>query len=291
MMNTIRRRSKQGARLRRTRRARLAPMQWLNSTRHWLGLLLLLGLGVVAVQQGRQLLDAQKFPLRYVYLQGEWHYLDPSEVRRAVLSQPVVSFFVLDIEHIQQRLNAMPWIQTAIVQRRWPDGLDINLKERRVFARWGEAELIDPNGQRFQPEVLPESKDWPLLNGPKGQERQVLEFYQAAHQRLRNIDLSIAKLEQDARGAWRLQLNNGLKLKLGKIQLVQRLERFVVLYPKVLQAQLAEITEVDLRYNSGLAVRWNRLSSTAPLASAAASRSASASSQPLSPRASKAKSG
>ena len=271
-IKTVRRKPKQGARMRSSRSAATVPLYWLKIGRQWLGLLMLLGLLIIAAQQGQKLMDAQRFPLRYVHLQGEWQYLDPAHVQKVVMSQPAVSFFILDIEQIQQHLNALPWIESANVSRRWPDGLDINLKERTIYARWGEGELIDPNGQRFRPEVIPDDGNWPLLYGPTGQERQVLKLYQLAQQRLRDIDLSIAQLEQDVRGAWRLQLGNGLELKLGKIQLLQRLERFVVLYPRVLQSQLAEIAEVDLRYSSGLAVRWNQLSSTLPFASTAANR-------------------
>lgn len=260
-------RSLHGAKRRSSTQQRKAQLgYWLRFGRRTLGLMILAGLVGLAVYQMQQLWDVKKFPLRHVNLQGTWHYLQPVDVQRTILSHAAkASFFALDVHLIQQQLSALPWVKSVKVQRRWPDSLDVYLEERTVFARWGEAGLLDSQGNAFQPNRLPPSQNWPLLHGAEGQERVVMTLYQSASQRLGKINLSISRLVQNARGAWQLQLHNGLELSLGRIQMLPRLERFVTLYPKALKTQLADIAEVDLRYRNGLAVRWNQLASAEPL--------------------------
>jgi len=240
--------------------------------RVWSGAIALIGLLGLAGYAVPRLWSPAHFPLRYVHLHGTWQYLDATEVQSVIAGHSGSSFFALDIEQIQQQLTALPWIKQATVQRRWPDGLDITLQERQVFARWMETELIDQTGQRFQPAQLPDTA-WPVLSGADGQEQIVMQWYQKVSQALSQVDLRISALSQDARGAWTLQLANGLGLKLGKTQLNERLQRFIVLYPKTLRERLADIDSVDLRYPNSIAVRWSQLPAGADAALAEAKKS------------------
>ena len=275
-MKTIARRRRQGASLRYVRsvqRSAHAPRRWSGITRRIVGVVLLLGGLGFALYKSPRLFDPAEFPLRYVHLHGEWQYLDSADVQKVIAAHQSASFFALDIDQIQQQLNALPWVERASVQRRWPDALDVTLAERKVFARWAETELIDRNGQRFRPEQLPpESSAWPVLNGPDGQETVVMQYYQEARQALNQISLPISALVQDARGAWTLRLVNGLGLKLGKSELIERVQRFITLYPKTLYERLADIETVDLRYTNGLAVRWSHLTAGANAALAEANK-------------------
>ena len=99
-----------------------------------------------------------------------------------------------------------------------------------------------------------------------------MQYYQEARQALNQISLPISALVQDARGAWTLRLVNGLGLKLGKSELIERVQRFITLYPKTLYERLADIETVDLRYTNGLAVRWSHLTAGANAALAEANK-------------------
>ena len=259
--------NRQGASLRHAQSAHQAvraPLRFFAIVRRFFGLVLLLGVFGFALHEGSRLLDPLQFPLRYVQLHGHWQFLDTHDVQKVIDAHRSESFFVLDIDQIQQQLNALPWVAQATVQRRWPDKLDVTLKERQVFARWSATELLDRNGQRFQPTQLPDVLQWPLLSGLEGQELLVMQLYQKASQFLNQLDLRINVLAQDVRGAWTLRLDNGLKLNLGKTDFIERLQRFVTLYPKTLYELLADIESVDLRYANGLAVRWSHLPASAP---------------------------
>jgi cell division protein FtsQ len=73
--------------------------------------------------------------------------------REAILAALAVSrgmpIFAIDPAAARSRLEAMPWIRSAAVERRLPGTLFISLTERQPFAVWqhrGKLELIDRDG-------------------------------------------------------------------------------------------------------------------------------------------------
>ncbi len=66
------------------------------------------------------------------------------------LGEPILG---LDLNVIQSRIVALPWIKTVRIQRQLPDKLVINLEERRATGRWqrnGRLTLIDEDGVAIQ---------------------------------------------------------------------------------------------------------------------------------------------
>jgi cell division protein FtsQ len=80
-----------------------------------------------------------------------------------------------------------------------------------------------------------------------------LEGYRAMQGLLQLSGLKIDELLLSERFAWDLKLDNGIKLRLGRSEFIDRLQRFVDLYP-ILQTK--PVDYVDLRYDTGLAVGW-----------------------------------
>ena len=57
----------------------------------------------------------------------------------------------------------------------------------------------------------------------------------------------------DDRGAWQVQLDNDIVLKLGRGDWKSKLERFVTIYPQVMPEN-KKVDYIDLRYTAGAAV-------------------------------------
>jgi cell division protein FtsQ len=68
--------------------------------------------------------------------------------------------------------------------------------------------------------------------------------------------MRLAALELDARGAWNLTLDNGVMVRLGRRQVDERFERFVLAAAKLVSQRATDITYVDMRYSNGFAVGW-----------------------------------
>ncbi len=227
--------------------------------RRWTALLTLAGLLLLAGWGVRQVLQPGRFPLRYVYFRGKLGHLKQPQLRTLVADQLGRNFFRLDLAALQNRFMREPWVAAATVRRLWPDSLEVKLREREAVAYWNQKQLLDAQGRLFQPQPLPADPSWPHLQGPEGQAAAVLARYRAFSKLLGPLSLHLAKLREGRYGAWSGQLDNGLEIKLGRYQVGQRLRRFILLYPRILQPQLAQLAGVDLRYPNGAALRWSQL--------------------------------
>ena len=67
----------------------------------------------------------------------------------------------------------------------------------------------------------------------------------------------------DERGAWELRLDNGVAVKLGRLAVTERLERFIRLASPLVAKRSAEVAYVDMRYTNGFSVGWNSRSAVA----------------------------
>jgi cell division protein FtsQ len=232
----------------------------------WLGVLLVVVVAGYGVQIGSERLrEPGAFPLRQIHTEGEWRNLVEADVHAVAEAYKGQNFFVANLDELNTALATNPWIETVAVRRWWPDTVEIRLRERTAFGYWGEREMVDVNGVRFQPTIVRQAGPWPRLVGPDGHEKALIEAYRQARALLDPLGLKLIRLVQDERRAWWLTFENGLDVRLGREQFAQRLQRLAQIYPRLLAPQIDRIAVVDLRYLNGFAVRW-KAERPAPLA-------------------------
>ena len=196
------------------------------------------------------------WPIAVVQIDGEVVHTDRDRLRRAVTRHTeTAGFFDLDLAALRAEVRALPWVRDASLRRVWPDTLHVDVREHRPAARYNDAALVSARGAVFRPSTLP-AMDLPVLRGPEGSGPAMLERLHDFDQRLRPLALTVAALEQDARGAWRVALDNGVGVRLGRGDIDARLDRFIAVWPRVLVAKAGRIEAVDLRYTNGFAVAW-----------------------------------
>lgn len=258
-MRFVKKQRRRGATTLKSRSAN-APGQWKTfwgAPLRWLGVALVLaGVGYGLWIGAEKLRDPDAFPLRHVRIEGELRNLadtDLQPVAAGVLGQ---NFFTADLDTLRATLTENPWVEKITVRRWWPDVVEIELRERVAFGYWGENEMVDVNGQRFQPPVVRQPGPWPHLSGPVGHEKTLIKTYGKVHALFESMGLRLTQLRQDERRAWWLTFDNGLEVYVGREQFEQRLQRLAQLYPRILSARIDQIAVVDLRYGNGFAVRW-----------------------------------
>ncbi|MFT5451942.1 MAG: cell division protein FtsQ [Enterobacterales bacterium] len=204
-------------------------------------------------------------PLRVVEIEGKLEKVTREEILEQILkgkvtgtksienNAEIVGFFSSDLELMEQRLKSLPWVQKVELRRVWPDKLNIKIKEQKAIARWNAKSLINEYGQLFTPVSLDGLK-LPLLTGPEEELSQLLETFRDIQKRLESIDLQLAVLNLNHRYSWSLELVNGITLQVGREHLLDRVERFVSLYPLLQRESKLAISKIDLRYDTGLAV-------------------------------------
>ncbi len=223
--------------------------------------LLLVGVSTVAITAAvawgvAHLLDPDTLPIRSVRVEGDFVHLSARQVRAAVAPVARGGFFQVAVGQVMRAAQSLPWVDRVSVTRIWPDTLLIAVTEQTPLARWGEHELINRRGQRFAPPLDTFPAGLPQLRGPDGLETVLAARYYEMARVLAPVGLQIRELDQDERRSWRMLLDNGIELRLGRTEAYERLLRFVRLYPGTLAPQAEMVGQVDLRYTNGFAVRW-----------------------------------
>lgn len=200
--------------------------------------------------------EAPDFPIRTLKVEATFERVSAQEVAAVVAPLVAEGFFETDVGSIKQGLNALPWVRNVAVRRVWPDALHVTVIEQAAVALWADEGLLNPDGELFMPADRARIDGLPLLEGPPRTSQQVMAQYQRLSSHLDPLGLGIERLSMDPRRAWKVTLDNGITLVLGRRDAEHQLQRFVRYWPGVIAARAAEIAEVDLRYPSGFAVKW-----------------------------------
>jgi cell division protein FtsQ len=213
-------------------------------------LLMLLAGGLAALAWG---LDR---PVRVISMDGSFQRVSPGEIEKAVAPFSQAGFMSADLDDIQRAVEALPWVDHARIQRRWPNGLHVTVSEQTAAARWGESGLLNTRGVLFVREAAHVPAELPRLSGPDGTESQVAQRYLSVQGRMLEAGMRIAALRLDARGAWELDLDSGVTVRLGRREVDERIDRFIHTASQVIAHRLNEISYVDMRYSNGFAIGW-----------------------------------
>ena len=200
--------------------------------------------------------DPDRWPVRHVQVDGNFRHLQAGVLQQQIEPVAAGGFFVLNVSEIQQRLQSMPWVDQVSVRRVWPDRLDVEVREQQPVAYWGDSAFVNARAQVFAPEVVTGSQNLPRLDGPEGHTARVLAMYHRLRALVAPLQLEVASLQLDARRAWRMHLSNGLVLEIGRGETVQRVARFVRVYPAILASGNGRLISADLRYGHGFAAHW-----------------------------------
>jgi len=236
-------------------RVQPAPAPQRRSRAGMLLLILVALSGVLASQNFQQIGRFISKPIRLVQMENSLQRVDESDVRAVLAAHLGAGYFGVDVRAIKAQLERNPWIEQATITRQWPDTLSVAISEEVAIARWRESSLLNQYGESFEPDSLEHDQALPLLNGPAGTERRVMEQYQLFSQMLFSTGLRIRALDFNERGSWSLVLSNDVRMTLGSNDVLERMQRFVTLYERYLFNEFSLIETVDLRYNHGISIR------------------------------------
>ncbi len=207
--------------------------------------------------------NPQVMSVRRVQVDGEMHYLQRTNLEQVVAQAVNGNFFTLDLMQMRKRIERLPWVASASVRRVWPDTLRVRVTERVPLAYWGKDALVSRQGVVFRPQQLPRLDGLATLEGEAQHAMAITQDYQRMDTLLQTVGLRVSRLRVDARQAWRIETDNGLKLQLGRRDVLPRLTRFVQLYPSLMGQETGRRPDtVDLRYSNGFAVHWEALPAT-----------------------------
>jgi cell division protein FtsQ len=235
----------------------------------------LAGVGALAAA-GAWLMRSPIFPIRGIQLDGDLARNSVPTIRANAAPLLAGNFFSIDLQRGRAAFEGVPWVRRAVVRRVWPDKLAVRLEEHRAAALWeglngeerGGDRLVNSYGEVFDANLGDvEDDQLPTFAGPEGSAAQMLALYRRLQPALAPLDLAVERMQVSGRGSWRVELDSGAALELGRgseEQLVARTERFARTYTQVAAKWRQPLEYADLRHEGGYAIRLRGVSTTPP---------------------------
>jgi cell division protein FtsQ len=246
-----------------------ADVRWMNAVASLVFALTVLGLLAAALQW---LTRAPMFAIRAIQLDGELARNNVATIRANAAPRLAGNFFSVDLQAARTAFEAVPWVRHAVVRRIWPDRLAVTLEEHRPAALWlgdeGSDRLVNVQGEVFEANVGDVEDDaLPSFAGPDGSAAAMLAMYRQIAPLLQRQQIDIDRLHLSGRGSWRVEVDNGAVVELGRgsvEEVAARTERFVRTLPQVTGQFRQPLLSADLRHADGYAVRLRGVTTTEP---------------------------
>lgn len=239
------------AQARKKFRANRPELVW-RSSYGWLLMLLAL-LGGTGYLSYRDTL----LPIRTIQLSGSFQNIDQQAVQSSLQQFIGAGFFSLDINRVQKSLSDKPWTESVSIRRVWPDRLKIVVIENKPVARWDSDHLISDKAVVFAA-ATGAFGHLPIVNSASDSPGQMLGLFYRLETRFEKLNEQVAVLRKDSRGALEIQLESGLTIKLGRMDIERKITRFVAIYRQHIYPRRDQIQALDLRYSNGFAVAWKK---------------------------------
>jgi len=249
-----------------------ADVRLMQATANTVLALVVLGLLAAGLQR---LARAPIFNIQAIRIEGDVSRNSESTIRANAAPRLAGSFLTLDLQQARNAFEAVPWVRHAVVQRVWPGKLAVRLEEHQPVALWlgtdGNDRLVNTHGEVFEANIGDiEDERLPAFSGPEGSAAVMLSMMRRLAPVLKNLQAGDAQqLDLSARGSWRVLLDKGAVIELGRgneADVLARTEQFARTLPRVLAQYQRPLESADLRHAQGFAVRLKGVTTTVAVA-------------------------
>lgn len=203
------------------------------------------------------LLRAETLPLESVSFSGPFKKVSRAQLERILLPHIEGNYLMLDLTSAQNAIERAPWIYRASIRRDWPNGIHIQYSEQTIAAHWKETDWLNKQGEIVKlGDQFPEGSTLPHLSGPEGYGPAVLKQYRQLSESFSAVGLRVVGLSYTSRRSWRIDIDHGMQILMGREDSEKTIQRFVQVYSRLLASKVKQIKRVDLRYTNGFAVEW-----------------------------------
>ncbi len=221
------------------------------------GVLFIIIFIALSVYGAKYMLNPNTLPIKHVKVEGAFNRLSQNELKKNVVNNIQGGFFNINVDKVRLALLNMPWVKDVTVKRVWPDSLKVIVNEQIPSARWGDLGLLNESGVFFSPDDKTIPNNLPLLFGPANSETKLLNRYRDIQKKLQSLPfrLNVSSVALNDRRAWSFNLENDLRVIIGRYSFDERLNRFLKFIPSLIPDGINKVELIDLRYSNGLSVR------------------------------------
>lgn len=215
----------------------------------------LVALGVVGLMR---FLPAR--PLENVQVHSKFSQVQADQLHAMIQPHFGEDLFSINLQQVQQKINALDWVKTSELRRVWPDTLKLHVEERVPVAMWqgndGNLGVVTADGHIvFDSEYSNDAL--PNFIGSADSVDELIAAYELLTKELVAYADTIDMVQKSAFGSWSADVN-GSPVHFGREISKDRINRLVATYEKSLRSRWADVAYIDLRYSSGVAVGWNQ---------------------------------
>jgi len=192
------------------------------------------------------------------------------------------NIFTINVDALHDAWEEEKFFRKVHIQRIFPNTLRMSFEGHIPIAWWGTDKtslMVNNHGEIFNDKLSSyleyfidtenplfsfSEPNFPFFVGAPDDAAEILKMYQRLVPILSPLQSPIRLLEHTVHGRWRVDLDNGIQLKLGiermpdAADIMQSLQRLVSVLPNLLHQQrhgFDEIEYIDLRYANGYALK------------------------------------
>jgi cell division protein FtsQ len=197
-----------------------------------------------------------------VQLEGR-HFASREDIAAAIGARRGAAILDFDLHAMRRRLEALPWVRAASVERRLPTMLRVRVRERRPMALWqrrGRFVLVDDRGEPITDRDLGRFRDLVILVGHDAPRQAPTLFAMLASEP--DLARRVAAATRVGDRRWNLKLKGGIQIELPEQDPHRAWRRLAVLDERhrILER---DIRTIDMRLPDRLIVKPGALGAQA----------------------------
>lgn len=202
--------------------------------------------------------EQSKKNLNKIVIKGQFNLQTKKKIIHLIsLLQKQKNFFSRYDLSINNILHQIPFTKNIYTKKKWPDIIYIYGTNIIPFVYWNNKYLIDNknNNEIINPNIF-QIQNIPFLFGPTYKKNEIIKYYKIINNILSNKKIFLKTVIVTKQYSWTLFTTNNIKIALGNIQNLLKLKKIMNILNILKYQQKQKIKYIDLRYKSGIAVKW-----------------------------------
>ena len=166
------------------------------------------------------------------------------------------SFFNVDINYLQSKIENIDWISSANIRRSYPNEIIIFVTEHIPIAIWNNKNYLNQYGEIFT--ANKKNNKFPILISKNNKNKIIFEYLSLFSNDLirHNINEKVVKIIEDDIRSISVILSSGITIKLGSKNVKEKIDIFFKVYQTLNSSDLSKMRYIDMRYSNGFSVGW-----------------------------------